>query len=213
MHASLSRGRDIDVAISIQIRGDKLRSRTGSAIDRDGIARELRGLAIDLVVVDDQRIVRTRIVAGMATVAFTGQQLRFAVPIEIDQLQCMDLRVGFIDDMPHPKPVRSVALLLKPIEAVAMPLAVDDVGLAIVIYVVAEDGKSGIAQLPVRVPLPFVAIGVDLLEPAVGRQNVRFAVAVHIGDANAVAVLRLPAQMVNVRLEPAKSTLRIPEWL
>ena len=47
-----------------------------------------------------------------------------------------------------------LSLLFQPIEAVAVALAVDDVHLAVVDHVVADDGESGVAQVPVGVPLP-----------------------------------------------------------
>ena len=51
--------------------------------------------------------------------------------------------------------------LFEPVEAVAVSLAVDDVHLAVVIDVVGEDGEARVAEMPVGVPLPLVAGGVD----------------------------------------------------
>src|SRR5580704_13550827 len=87
--------------------------------------------------------------------------------------------------------------LLEPVEAVAVALAVDDVGAAVVVDVVGEDGEAGVAEVPVGVPLPFVVVGVDVLEPAVGGEDVGFAVAVDVGDADAVAVLCFVADVVH----------------
>ncbi len=96
--------------------------------------------------------------------------------------------------------MRGRAGLFEPVEAVAVALAVDQVELAVVVDVVAEDGKAGVAELPVPVPLPLVVVGVDLLEPAVGGEHVGFAVAVDVGDADAVAVLLAAAEVMDARL-------------
>ncbi len=90
--------------------------------------------------------------------------------------------------------------LFEPVEAVAVALAVDEVELAIVVDVVAEDGKAGVAEVPVSVPGPLVVVGVDLLEPAVGCEDVGFAVAVDVGDADAVAVLLWKTDVMHARL-------------
>jgi hypothetical protein len=50
------------------------------------------------------------------------------------------------------------------------------------------------------VPLPLIVVGVDLLEPSVGGENVGFAVTVDVGDADAVAVLLLASEVVDARL-------------
>jgi hypothetical protein len=85
--------------------------------------------------------------------------------------------------------MRRCAGLLEPVEAVAVTLAVDEVELAIVVHVVAEDGEAGVAEVPIPVPLPLVVVGVDVLEPAMRSEDVGFAIAVDVGDADAVAVL------------------------
>ena len=89
------------------------------------------------------------------------------------------------------------AALLEPVEAVAVALAVDDVDFAVVVDVVAEDGEAGVAEMPVGMPLPLVVVGVDVLEPAVGGEDVGFAVAVDVGDADAVAVLLAAADVMD----------------
>ncbi len=94
-----------------------------------------------------------------------------------------------------------------------MALAVEDVHLAIVVDVVAEDGEAGVAELPVGMPLPLVVVGVDVFKPAVGSEDVGFAVAVDVGDADAVAVLLFADYMVDFGLGPEKSTQRMPQWL
>ncbi len=103
--------------------------------------------------------------------------------------------------------------MLQPVEPVAVALAVDEVHLAVVVDVVAEDGKAGVAEVPVRVPLPLVVVGVDLLEPAVGCEDVGLAVAVDVGDADAVAILFSAAEWWTRGLSPLKSTQRMPERL
>ena len=80
-----------------------------------------------------------------------------------------------------------------------MSLAINDVHLPIVVHVVANDRKAGIVQLPVSVPFPLVVVGVDIFEPAVGSQNVGFAIAIDVGNADAVPVLLFPADMVHLR--------------
>src|SRR5580658_10158639 len=92
--------------------------------------------------------------------------------------------------------MRGVAGLLQPIKPVAVAVAVDDVGFAIAVHVVADDGKARVAHLPVAVPLPLIVIGVDLAEPAAGRENVHFAVAIDVGHAYAVPVLRAGADVM-----------------
>src|SRR5579859_4928097 len=88
--------------------------------------------------------------------------------------------------------------LLKPVEAVAVALAVDDVELAVIVYVIAEDGEACVVHLPVAVPLPFVIVGIDVAEPAVGREDVCFAIAIYIGDADAVAVFFFASDVMHL---------------
>ena len=85
-----------------------------------------------------------------------------------------------------------------------MALAVDEIELAIVVHVIAEDGKASVAEVPVPMPYPLVVIGVDLFEPAVGREDVGFAVAVDVGDADAVTVLFAASEVVDARFVGAE---------
>src|SRR5579863_2741638 len=81
-----------------------------------------------------------------------------------------------------------------------MALAVNDVHLAIVVHVVADDGEAGIFEIPVFVELPLVLVGVDLLEPAERREDIGLAVAIDVGDADAVAVLGAAAHVMDFGL-------------
>jgi hypothetical protein len=105
------------------------------------------------------------------------------------------------------------AALFEPVEAVAMALSVDEIELAVVIDVIAEDGEAGVAEIPVAVPLPLVVVGVDVLEPAKGGEDVGLAVAVDVGDADAVTVLMFAADVMDPGLGSGKSIQRMPEWL
>ena len=87
--------------------------------------------------------------------------------------------------------------LFEPVEAVAVALAVDDVGAAVVVDVVGEDGEARVTEMPVGVPLPFVVVGVDVFEPAVGGEDVGFAVAIDVADADAVAVFVFAADVMD----------------
>jgi hypothetical protein len=69
-----------------------------------------------------------------------------------------------------------------------------------VVYVVAEDGESGVADIPVAVPLPLILIGIDLLKPSMRCEYISLAVAVDVGDTDAVAILLAAPQMVDTRL-------------
>jgi hypothetical protein len=80
-------------------------------------------------------------------------------------VQCVALRKGLINRVPNPAPIRTVSLLFQPIDAVAVTLAVDDVHLSIVVYVIADDREARIAQVPVRMEDPLVVVCVDVLEP------------------------------------------------
>jgi len=56
-HACLSCSRNIHIAVSVQVFRDELCSRAPSSVDGDWIPREAARTAVDLVVVDDERIV------------------------------------------------------------------------------------------------------------------------------------------------------------
>jgi hypothetical protein len=105
------------------------------------------------------------------------------------------------------------ASLFEPVEAVAMALAVDEIKFAIVVDVVAEDRKTSVTKVPVPVPKPLVAICVDLLESAMGRQDVGFTVAVDVGDADAVPSCSRPPRWWTRGLSVLKSTHRTPARL
>src|ERR1700760_2046338 len=53
-------------------------------------------------------------------------------------------------------------------------------------------------------PLPLVVIGVDVLEPAEGCQDIGFTISVHIGNTDSVAILGLIANVVHLRLRPGE---------
>jgi len=112
-----------------------------------------------------------------------GQQLGLAVAVEIDHLQCVNLGVGFVDGVAKPMAVCAGTLLLQPVESIAVALTVDDVHFAVIIDVIANDGKSSVTEIPVRVPLPLIVISVDLSKPSIGRQDIRLAISVHIGNS------------------------------
>ena len=112
MHACLARGENVDIAIAVEICDDELRPHSSRAVDRYGKARELAGLAVDFVVVDDERIIRSRIGSVMPAITLAGQKLRLGIAIDVRQRQRMRLRERFIDHMPQPLPSRPIALLL-----------------------------------------------------------------------------------------------------
>src|SRR5208337_935118 len=99
-----------------------------------------------------------------------------------------------------PTSIRARSLLLQPVKAVAVTLSVDDVRLAIVIYVIADNRKTGIAQLPIRMPLPLILIGINIFEPSIGSEDIGLAIAIDIGDSDTVAVLLLAAHVVHLGL-------------
>ncbi len=94
--------------------------------------------------------------------------------------------------------------LFQPVEPVAVALAKDQVELAVVVYVVAKDGKACVFKAPIAMPGPLVGVRVYLLKPAMRGKHVRLAVAVDVGDADAVAVLRAVAKGVHLRLGAAE---------
>src|SRR5271168_1937806 len=89
--AGLAGGGEIEVTVAVEVLDDELGSTTSGSIDGDGVPSEGAGLAIDLVVVDDQRIVGAGVVAGVAAIAFAGEQLGDPVAVQVDQREGVDL--------------------------------------------------------------------------------------------------------------------------
>ena len=153
----------------------------------------------------------------MSAIAFAGDEFGGAVAVDVGEEEGVGLREGFVDGVAGPGAVVRGAGLFEPVEAVAVTLAEDEVEFAVVVDVVAEDGEAGVAELPVRVPPPLVVVGVDLFwnQPCGVRMS-GFAVAVDVGDADAVTVfLMLVAEFcgcdgLGLLL---KSTQITPEWL
>src|SRR5690242_4273846 len=85
-----------------------------------------------------------------------------------------------------------------------MAAAVNHVGFSVVVHVITDNRKSGLAEFPVSVPVPLVLIGVDIPEPAKRRQEVVFAVAIDVRDPDAMAVLLRSAGFVDFRLRARK---------
>src|SRR5207302_5298824 len=112
----------------------------------------------------------------------------------------MDLGIRLVDHVLRPIPTCPFALLFQPIEAVAVSLAIDDVGLAIIVHVVADDGKAGIVQLPVCVPFPLIVVGIDIFEPTVWGQNIGLPIAIYVSCADAMTILLFSSDMVHLRL-------------
>src|ERR1035437_3456201 len=92
--------------------------------------------------------------------------------------------------MANPVSARASSLLLQPEQAVAVAFTVNNVHLAVIVHVVTQDRKSCVTQIPVRMPFPFVMVGINIFKPAVGSQYVGLAIAIYIGNAGAVAVFR-----------------------
>src|SRR5580698_4324040 len=111
--------------------------------------------------VDDDGVVRSGIVAAVTTIALSCDEFGNAIAIDVDQGERVRLREGFVDGMAYPYPVRRCPGLLQPVETIAVALAVDQIHLAIVVYVVAENGKAGVCKVPVRVPHPLIVVCVD----------------------------------------------------
>src|SRR5205823_7688511 len=140
------------------------------------------------------------VVAGVTAIALSGDEFRDAVTIDINQSERVRLRKGFVNGMADPLSMIGSAGLLEPVQAIAVALAVDEIQLAIVVDVVAKDGETGVAKFPIRMPLPLVVVRVDLLKPAMRREHVRFAIAIDVGDADAVTVLFATPEMVDAWL-------------
>ena len=129
----------------------------------------------------------------MAAVALACQELHLAVAINVDHLERVHLRERFVDGVLDPGTRGSVTLLgnylLEPVDSVAVALAVDDVGFAVVEDVVSDDWETRVSEFPIRMPFPLICVGIDLTEPAVGGEDVCLAVAIDVSNARAVAVL------------------------
>jgi hypothetical protein len=83
MHSGFARGCQIDVSIAVQIHGNDLGPDAGGSIYRDRIAEKPATLAFDLVVVDDEWVIRTRIVAGMTAIALPRNQLGLSISVDV----------------------------------------------------------------------------------------------------------------------------------
>ena len=136
----------------------------------------------------------------MAAVALSSNEFGDAVAVDIREQESVRLRKRFVNGVADPLAIGGSAGLFEPIQTVAMALAIDEIQFAIVIDVVTEDGKAGIAEIPISMPLPFVVVCVDLLEPAMSCEHIRFAIAVDIGYADAVAVFLAASQVVDAWL-------------
>ena len=79
------------------------------------LTSELARPAINYVVVDNQRMVRAGIVAGVAALTFTGDEFGHALSVDIGEGEGMDLRIRFVDHVLNPVPAGLLALLLQPI--------------------------------------------------------------------------------------------------
>src|SRR4051812_42253682 len=97
----------------------------------------------------------------------------------------MNLRKGLIDCVLDPL---TFAALFQPIEAIAVSTAIDDVRFPVVVHVVTNDWKAGLAQLPVIVPLPLVRVRSNVLKPAVGCQQIGLPVSVNVGRTDTVSI-------------------------
>src|ERR1039458_145892 len=107
----------------------------------------------------------------MPAAALTPNQRRLAVAIDVGHLERMHLRERFVDGVFDPCAAGATALLFKPVDSIAVALAVDHIHLAVVVHVVADDRKARVLHLPVAMPLPLILVGIDLLEPSVRRKN------------------------------------------
>src|SRR5689334_18904575 len=80
-----------------------------------------------------------------------------------------------------------------------MAAAINHIGFSVVVYVIADNRKSGLAEFPFAAPLPFVLIGIDISEPAKRGQKIVLAVAIDVRDPDAVAILLRAAGFVDLR--------------
>src|SRR5690349_20998208 len=99
----------------------------------------------------------------MPSIPFPGEEFRLPISVEIHQLQNVNLREGFVDGVLHPARLRGITLLFQPINAVAMPAAIDDVSLAVVVDVITDDREAALLEIPIALPFPLVLVRIDVL--------------------------------------------------
>src|SRR5579862_1729376 len=175
VHAELTGAGDVDVSVLVQINSNELRSGGGGSVDgeivacEDGIGcrignthgcdcagggvgrgRLRRGklrACRQRVGVDDEGIVGAGVVSVVAAVALAGDELGRAVAVDVGEKDGVGLREGFVDGVAYPEGLVSRAGLFEPVESIAVALAVDQVHLAVVVDVVAENGEAGVAEI------------------------------------------------------------------
>ncbi len=111
--------------------------------------------------------------------ALAGDDVLFAVAVEVSEGNGVDLGPGVVDHVFDPL---SVGALFHPEEAVVVGVAEHEVISAIVIDVVDVDEADVDLHIPVGMPFP-----IGGLKPAFGGEDVGFAVFVYVAGADAVS--------------------------
>ena len=94
--SQLARDGDVDVAIFVEVFGDDLGTYAGSAVVGKRYPSEF-WVAVDLVGIDYVGIVGARVVAIVAAIALTCDEIGRAVTAQISELEGMGLGKRFVD--------------------------------------------------------------------------------------------------------------------
>src|SRR5271157_262517 len=145
MNTGLAGHQDVEVVVAIDVGYDELRPRARRAVVTGGVAREGGIAAIDLVVVDGQRLIGTGVVAVVPAVTLDGEQFQLAVAVKVGQGQDVYLRERVVNQVGVPGALTVLCGLLQPIEAVAVAMPIDQVHLSIIVDVKPEYGETAVA--------------------------------------------------------------------
>ena len=135
----------------------------------------------------------------MAVVAFARDEFWLSVVVDIVPGQCVSLRKLLVDEVLTPGgcPVGLRRELFVPVESVAVAVRPDEVVPAVAIEVDDDDGATGVGQVEIVVILPRSGerYSCRLFVPTGLENDVLFAVAVEVAEAESVAVADLGHDM------------------
>ncbi len=149
------------------------------------LTHSILSLTVDLLIpIDSQRFALSRIVAVMRHEALAGEDVEFAIAIQIDERGCVGLRPGIVDQSLGPLIIRA---LFEPHDSVIMGIGGNDVISAIAIHV-GDIHKAEGSAAECRMKSPLGLWIRRRFEPAFRSKDVIASVFIYIAGADAVAV-------------------------
>ena len=182
---------DVQVAVAVEIRRAEVDARADAfAVGDDVLGPNGQRCAAELVVIDPERSGLIGVAAVVGHEPFAGNQLGHAAAVEVGQHEAVGLRPRLVNQVLLERDLISLANLLVPEDAIPVGGGSDDVVETIAVHVIDENLR-GVVHLAIQpaegqgmLDPRAVARVSRGLEPGVGPNEVRAAIAIEVANSD-----------------------------